>query len=78
VLRQQAGIFRIAAGNTSAQQNADGLALEEGGFLGEAGTDRQDGKRNAEDQSRAQTHDFRSLDFRSHGSPLAGAIIAAS
>jgi hypothetical protein len=36
VLRQQPGIFRVAAGNASAQQDADRLALEEGGFLGGA------------------------------------------
>ena len=33
VLRQQAGIFRIAAGDAGAQQDADGLALEEGRVL---------------------------------------------
>ena len=41
VLGQQAGIFRIAAGDAGAEQDADGLALEEGGVLGKAGADRQ-------------------------------------
>jgi hypothetical protein len=58
--------------DAGAQQDADGLAFEEGGVLGGAGSGRQR-EHDAENHSSAKTNHS-----RFHGSPLAGSMIAVS